>query len=1014
MSDRNYFFTHIERGLRAVNGICELSLGGNINKLEKYGGKMNPKTIIFFTIFVLVMSNILAFPGWQTGTHEGTPGLEFRRLGSTLNVEVRVGTASSSNMNIPASVNVQGINYNVTTIAINGFHGVSSMTAVTLPNSLRNIEEGAFRFSGLASITIPNSVTTIGSDAFSGCSNLSSVTIGSGVTSFGSWVFGDSWNIRDFNINSNIPNNPDFGGPNIRTIVIGDNVTNIGNSAFSGSSSLSSLTIGNSVTHIGHNAFLGSSALASVILPNSLRNIGEGAFRFSGLASITIPNSVTTIDSDAFSGCSNLRSVTIGSGVTSFGSWVFGDSWNIMHFNINSNIPGHLYGGNNLTTVVIGRNVLTIGNSAFNNSHQSMTIYTEHLSQPSGWAPQWNNNNRPVIWGYNIPTQLTATSGIDRINLSWTIPNLPTVITLAGFRIEKRIGTGSWTILEDDIPATARTFVDNEVSTGYAYWYRIIAKYINPVNESVPSNIVGPVSLLIPSIVISSNGLAHLKVNQTLNNATIIYTLSNGTFASTINPENFIVSNLPTGLVAGTASRTGDTVVTISVTGIPTTHTTTPADITFPSTIAMTNVVGATNPVSVTGSVVTSAVAKGDGSAVSGPPTLSGEPTQNSITVNIITIPNNPGDQTVEYAISTSTTTPTNGWQSESTFNDLNANTGYRVFARSSQNANWNAGTAQMSAMISTIPPPSIVATVTGLTNLKVGQAVSGASVLYTLSHASYATPISASHFDISGLPPGLTADTAIRTSNTIVTVSISGTPTTFNTNITNITRPNSIPASNVTGATTAITVTGTLTASAVAKGDGSAVSGPPTLSGEPTQNSITVYIITVPDNPGDQTVEYAISTSTTTPTTGWQNQTTFTGLSDDTVYFVFARSAANSNWNEGTAQRSAPISTKTVSTEDESMLPFVTRLHANFPNPFNPETTIEFALKTDEHVLIEIYNNKGQKVNTLINTSMRAGIHQIVWNGRDESGNKVGSGIYVYRMIAGEHISIKRMLLMK
>ena len=53
--------------------------------------------------------------------------------------------------------------------------------------------------------------------------------------------------------------------------------------------------------------------------------------------------------------------------------------------------------------------------------------------------------------------------------------------------------------------------------------------------------------------------------------------------------------------------------------------------------------------------------------------------------------------------------------------------------------------------------------------------------------------------------------------------------------------------------------------------------------------------------NPGDQTVEYAISTSTTTPITGWQNQTTFTGLSDDTVYFLFARSAANSNWNEGT-----------------------------------------------------------------------------------------------------------------
>jgi len=90
------------------------------------------------------------------------------------------------------------------------------------------------------------------------------------------------------------------------------------------------------------------------------------------------------------------------------------------------------------------------------------------------------------------------------------------------------------------------------------------------------------------------------------------------------------------------------------------------------------------------------------------------------------------------------------------------------------------------------------------------------------------------------------------------------------------------------------------------------------------------------------------------------------------------------------------------------------TELLGNFPNPFNPETTVKFALKADEHLVIDIYNTKGQRVKTLVNSSMKAGIHQIVWNGRDEGGNTVGSGIYFTRMIAGEHISIKRMLLMK
>ena len=90
------------------------------------------------------------------------------------------------------------------------------------------------------------------------------------------------------------------------------------------------------------------------------------------------------------------------------------------------------------------------------------------------------------------------------------------------------------------------------------------------------------------------------------------------------------------------------------------------------------------------------------------------------------------------------------------------------------------------------------------------------------------------------------------------------------------------------------------------------------------------------------------------------------------------------------------------------------TELFSNHPNPFNPETIILFALKTEEYVLIEIFNTKGQRINTLVNSFTRAGIHQVVWDGRDENGSPVSSGIYFYRMQAGEYTETRRMVLMK
>jgi flagellar hook assembly protein FlgD len=91
-----------------------------------------------------------------------------------------------------------------------------------------------------------------------------------------------------------------------------------------------------------------------------------------------------------------------------------------------------------------------------------------------------------------------------------------------------------------------------------------------------------------------------------------------------------------------------------------------------------------------------------------------------------------------------------------------------------------------------------------------------------------------------------------------------------------------------------------------------------------------------------------------------------------------------------------------------------------NFPNPFNPETRIEFGIRNSEFgnvpVLMEIYNIRGQLVRTLLDGSREFGdgVHSVVWDGRDDDGMQVSSGVYLYRMTAGEYQSVRRMLLVK
>ncbi|MBD3218833.1 MAG: T9SS type A sorting domain-containing protein [candidate division Zixibacteria bacterium] len=95
-------------------------------------------------------------------------------------------------------------------------------------------------------------------------------------------------------------------------------------------------------------------------------------------------------------------------------------------------------------------------------------------------------------------------------------------------------------------------------------------------------------------------------------------------------------------------------------------------------------------------------------------------------------------------------------------------------------------------------------------------------------------------------------------------------------------------------------------------------------------------------------------------------------------------------------------------------VIPAKFELGQNYPNPFNPTTNIEFAVPVRSNVKLSVYNVMGQKVRTLVNEELDAGWKMVTWDGKSDSGNEVGSGVYLYRVEAGDFIESKKMTLVK
>lgn len=283
--------------------------------------------------------------------------------------------------------------FNLTTGTITKYNGTD--TVVVIPPTINSwpvtkIGEDAFQDNTtITSVTIPDSVTEIGANAFAGCTNLTSVTYGGDWSNLtiqsGNPAVQDAANAPLFDFEFIPPDN---------TAVI---VTNYKYNGAAADVTIPSRYQGKPVTTIGHAAFF-NSAVTSVTIPDSVTSISDEAFiNCPKLTNISIPNSVTYIGFSAFSSCTSLKSITLPSSL--------------------SFISGALFlGCSQLTTIHIPVSVTSIGNNAFADCPSLMTV--TYPGSKTQWDDITKGRNSDVLENHLICAMLEATFTADGESIS--------------------------------------------------------------------------------------------------------------------------------------------------------------------------------------------------------------------------------------------------------------------------------------------------------------------------------------------------------------------------------------------------------------------------------------------------------------------------------------------------------------------------------------------------------------------------------------------------------------------
>ncbi len=189
--------------------------------------------------------------------------------------------------------------------------------------------------------------------------------------------------------------------------------------------------------------------------------------------------------------------------------------------------------------------------------------------------------------------------------------------------------------------------------------------------------------------------------------------------------------------------------------------------------------------------------------------------------------------------------------------------------------------------------------------------------------------------------------------------------------------------------------------------------------SANPSLEKFQLILYPQADNDGEMVVMYhtvdnpATNTLSNYSTVGIENHTQTVGL---TYSFADSYPASASPLTAGLAVKYTTSAPDNFVGNDDEVAPELvgTTLFANYPNPFNPTTTIGFNMAQPGAARLDVYNQRGQHVTTLTNGRFPAGRQTFVWNGLDSEGKEVASGIYLYKLQAGTYTKTRKMILIK
>ncbi len=154
-------------------------------------------------------------------------------------------------------------------------------------------------------------------------------------------------------------------------------------------------------------------------------------------------------------------------------------------------------------------------------------------------------------------------------------------------------------------------------------------------------------------------------------------------------------------------------------------------------------------------------------------------------------------------------------------------------------------------------------------------------------------------------------------------------------------------------------------------------------------------------------------SNAYTIPNLSKTNQV-LSSLQPGQLYYWRVRSSVSNGTSSSYSYSGNFYSAGITGVKNDQVVPYKFAVEQNYPNPFNPSTQIRYSIPKASLVTVSIYNILGQEVRTLVNESQVAGNYSVQWNGKNNFGMQVGTGVYIYRVVAGLNVASKKMILLK